>query len=130
MKILRCWILLGVIELLVCLFLMVIAPSFLNSNYPFLGFLIWLVVLSLVSLSIGVAIIRWLDARKACQLFVSYFSEYDYLTALDFLGTTSFQVCQDLETFSTLTAEPDAYRLQLSATDLLRRYQKCNSKRF
>ncbi|MFG6100589.1 hypothetical protein D0962_00275 [Leptolyngbyaceae cyanobacterium CCMR0082] len=125
MKILCRWILLGVIELLVCLFLIAtIAPQFLNSNYPFLGVLIWLVVLGLLSLSVGAVIMRWIDARIARRLFVHHFPEYYQLTWIDFIGTTSLNVRRDIETFSILSVEPDAYRFQLSASDLLRQYQK------
>lgn len=130
MKILCRWIVIGVIELLICVFLMAIAPHFLNSNYPLLGILLWLVVLSLLSVSIGVAIVRWIDARTARQLFVDHFPDYHPLTWIDFLGTTSLKVRQDIETFATLSVEPDAYRFQLSASDLLRQYQQCKSKRF
>ncbi|NEQ55598.1 MAG: hypothetical protein F6K11_36720 [Leptolyngbya sp. SIO3F4] len=100
------------------------APQFLNSNYPFLGVLIWLVVLGLLGLSVGAVFIHWIEARKARRLFIKHFPEYHQLSWIDFLGTTSFKVCQDIETFSILSVEPDAYRFQLSASDLLRQYQE------
>ena len=44
MKTLKRWLLWGAVWGVVSLMLMAIAPTFLNSHYPLLGFLIWLTV--------------------------------------------------------------------------------------
>lgn len=123
MKILRQWLIWGVLELMVCLIGMAYAPVLINSTVPALGFLIWLGVAGVLSGSIIYVLSQLLTAQKARQLFVQRFPEYKHLRSVDFLGVSVQQVRQDLETFEAACTDPDFQLLQLSPLDLLRRYQ-------
>lgn len=119
-NILKKWIILGVLEGLLSLVLISVAPIFLNSDRPWIGFLIWLGVIGLLVSSVLYVIYRLIDAHRARKLFVSSFPEYHYLGTLDFLGFSHAHVAKNLNTFLAAQADPDFQSLQISPLDLLR----------
>jgi threonine/homoserine/homoserine lactone efflux protein len=119
-SLLRRWILMGIAEVLLALVLAAIAPIFINSNNPLLGFLIWLFIMVLLLGSVCYAIVQVFAAHRARHLFVRQFPHYRYLSTIDFLGLSPHQVAQGLETLNLIQTDPDYQDLHLSPFDFLR----------
>ncbi len=117
------WVLVGVVESLVSLVLIALAPIFLNSNYPLIGFLIWLAVPCLLLGSMLYVILQVSDAFKARQILVSRFPDYQYLRVLDFLELPSTVVASRLDLLEVMRDDPDL-QVDGSPIDVLRRANK------
>lgn len=124
MKIIQTWLLIGTIEFLLALGLVAIAPIFLNSNHPWLGFLIWLMVPTMLMGSLVYICWRWIDALQARKLVVDRFPQYAYLKSTDFLDFPSEQVFQKLDMLAALQDDPDLRQLNISPLELLRKGKK------
>lgn len=120
MKTLWTWIAIGVVEILLSLFLFAIAPIFLNSNQPTIGFLIWLAVPTLLSASGLYVGLRIAEALRARHLFITRFPQYRPLGVLPFLDLSVRQVVARLELLDSLRDDPDWQALQISPLDFLR----------
>jgi hypothetical protein len=114
------WATIGIVEILLSLILISIAPVFLNSNKPTIGFSIWFAVASMWGGSGFYVVARTIEAKKARELFVSRFPEYSYLQVTDFLEVPSDRVIEILEMWEALKNEPDLQMLNISLLDLLR----------
>ena len=124
MTTLKRWLLWGAVWGVLSLVLMAIAPIFLNSYHPLLGFLIWFIV-AVGWLRYGNTIIlRWLRARQSRRLFLRKYPQYSSLTWVNFLNVSPQQVQQDLETLSIAQTDADYQSLNLSPDDFVTRYQK------
>ena len=115
----RTWVVVGVVEVLLSLWLIASAPRFLNSNKPILGFLIWLSVPTLLGSSGLYVVLRLVDAQRARNIFVSRFPEYSYLTMVDFLEFSAAHVAQHLEQFEAAKDDPDFQYVCHSPLDFL-----------
>ena len=124
MPILRKWILVGLLEIVVGLILIAIAPIFLNSTLPWIGFLIWFGVLSVWCVSSVHVFWCWSQARQARQLFLRRFPDHLDLTVIDFLGVSRAKVWQHIELLDEAAQDPELQLLNLSPLDLFRQYRK------
>ncbi len=114
------WIAIGIAEVTLSLVLMAIAPRFLNSNRPAIGFLIWLTVPVLLGSSGLYVAAQWGHARNAHRLFVGRFPHYADLAVAEFLDCSVAQVTTAIEQFEALQEDPDFEYLGISPLDLLR----------
>jgi uncharacterized membrane protein YhaH (DUF805 family) len=119
-KIIRQWIAIAVVEIVLSLILLAIAPIFLNSNQPIFGFLIWFAIPTILIPSGVYVMMRLQDAQKSRQIFVSRFPEYSYLQITDFLEFTSIYVAENLEMLENAKNDPSLESLNISLLDLLR----------
>lgn len=113
------WILIGIGEIIICLLLIAAAPIFINSNFPWIGLLIWCFVIGLAGFSALYVVTKYLDARQARHIFLAKFPEYSYLKTTDFLGLSYLYVSRKLETIESLKDDPDWKALNISPYDLL-----------
>jgi hypothetical protein len=104
---------------LLCLFLLAIAPIFLNSNLPIIGFAIWFAIPLMLGSSIVYIIRKIVDTIKARDKFLEVFPEYSYLKIADFLGISSGEMSQQLEAYMAIQDEPDRDILNIAPLDLL-----------
>lgn len=116
----RQWLVIGVAEVLLSLILIAVAPRYLNSDKPQVGFLMWASVPVLMGSSLLYVTRRLNDAQKSRRLFISRFPEYSALTLADFLTIPSAQVVESLETLELLQSDPDFQMLSISPLDFLR----------
>ncbi|MGD2183397.1 hypothetical protein [Lusitaniella coriacea] len=113
------WVAVGVAEILLSLTLLAIAPMFLNSDKPAIGFAIWLGVPTMLGSSGLYAALRLKDAQKARQLAIAKCPEYSHLKIVDFLNYSSAQVAQSIEMYEVLQEDPDLNTLNISLLNLL-----------
>jgi hypothetical protein len=117
---LQTWILIGLIEIVIGLILMTIAPIFLNSDRPLIGFLIWLFVLILLVSSLIWVVWRVRDAYQSRKLFIRHFPQYRQLGVIDFLDIPFHRVKQNLLMLEAVYNDPDWENLGMSLLDLLK----------
>ncbi|NJL42509.1 MAG: hypothetical protein HC935_02140 [Pseudanabaena sp. SU_2_4] len=119
----RKWLLIGMGEVILCLILLAIAPIFLNSNLPIIGFLIWLSIPLMLGGSLLYALRKVMDAQKSRNIFVREFPEYACLKFTDFLEIPSREMKRRLEIFAAIQDESDRDILNISPLDLLHRWR-------
>ncbi|MBD2578620.1 hypothetical protein [Oscillatoria sp. FACHB-1406] len=124
LKTIRKWLIVGAAEVLLSLVLLSVAPIFLNSNKPAIGFAIWLAVPSLLGSSGLYVGLRAADAKKARTLFLKRFPEYDAIALAEFLDISSQQVLESLEMLDVLQSDPDFQALHLTPMELLKGIKK------
>ncbi|MCS6813719.1 MAG: hypothetical protein NZ772_09155 [Cyanobacteria bacterium] len=124
MDVVKRWIVIATVEILMSLVLIAIAPVFLNSNYPLIGFLLWLLVFCLLIGSILYVITQVVDAFKARQILVARFPDYGYLGVFDFLELPSTQVAEHLDMLAIMREDPDLQLHNESPIEVLRRVIK------
>ncbi|MGK7873973.1 MAG: hypothetical protein AB4426_11875 [Xenococcaceae cyanobacterium] len=113
------WVTIGVVEVLMSLILISIAPVFLNSDKPMIGFLIWFAVPTILGGSGFYVALRITDAKKARKLFISKFPEYFYLGITDFLELPYTHIATNLEMLEAAKNDPEFQTLNVSLLDLL-----------
>lgn len=118
------WGAIALIELILAVVLIALAPMFLNSNQPLIGFLIWIGVGVMLGGSAVYAIARIRDSYRGRKLFITAFPDYGYLGIQDFLDISSTQVQQTIATLKTAQADPDFSSLQISPLDVLQGARK------
>ncbi len=123
-KILRRWFMLGTIQLVLSLILAAIAPFFLNSSIPIVGFLIWAGILCML-LGSGTYISLQLRSAAQCRRqflaqFGELFPDYRSLSTLDFLGIPPVHLADRLEQYSLAAADPDFQSLEISPLAFVR----------
>lgn len=119
MKTIRSWMLIGAAEVLLVLLLAAIAPAFFNSTVPILGFVIWAVIICIISGSLSIVIQRWRDAHTARRLFVTAFPDYRHLGVVAFLDRSSNRVTQTIELWQEIHDEPEFITLEMSPLEFL-----------
>jgi hypothetical protein len=120
-RILHRWGMIALGEVILALGLVAIAPIFLNSNYPLIGFLIWFLVLVMLAGSGLSLIVKLLDVQRARQLFVTKFPKHASLSWIDFLDLRTSDVAANLDMLEAAESDPDFQELQVSLIELLRR---------
>ena len=118
-KTIQTWVVFGAVEVLLSLILIAAAPRFLNSDKPMVGFLIWLIVPTLLGSSGVYVAIKLADAQTGRKLFLAKFPEYEYLKLADFLELSSADVAQRLELLEAIKDDPDFQQLCISPLDFL-----------
>lgn len=121
---LKKWLVIGIIEVLISLFLIAMAPHFLNSNLPIIGFLMWFFVLILLSSSAAYGLLKIWQASQARKLFISYFPEYKTLKIWHFIELSPTSIQEKIAIFQTLKNDPDCSQLNFSPLDLLQGAKK------
>lgn len=119
------WLTIGIAEIVLSLFLIAIAPIFLNSNKPLLGFAIWLFVPTLLSSSGIYVTVKIIDAQKARSLFIQHFSNYSYLKIDSFLGFSAVDIEQNLKLLEAVNNDPSFDDLGISLIDILKKEKEC-----
>lgn len=109
----------GLVEGLLVLGLAAIAPSFINSHFPIIGVLIWIVIIGLMGGSIGYILWRLYDAHMARGLFIQAFPSYDHLGLLSFLDCSSTRVRKTIELWQIIHHDPDFQSLNMSPLEFL-----------
>ena len=94
---LKRWLLIGVSEIIFSLALIAVAPTFLNSKKPVLGFAIWLAVPTVLSTSSIYAVVKLTAANRARKIFITAFPEYSCLNASDFLELSPAHVTSQID---------------------------------
>jgi hypothetical protein len=117
------WIAIAIGEVILCLILLAIAPIFLNSNLPIIGFAIWLSIPLMLGGSLLFVSRKVLDAQKTRNIFVREFPEYAHLKFTDFLGISPREMQRRLEIFEAIQEESDRDLLNIAPLDLLRRWR-------
>lgn len=113
------WLLTALAEILLGLLLFAIAPFFLNSPWPLLGFAIVLGVPIAWVGSLGYGLWRWLDARRARTLLAQYEPVYRRLRTVQLLTISSRAVEEAIETLQLLNQDETYRVLNRSPLDLL-----------
>lgn len=118
-KKLKRWLTIGVSEIIISLILISIAPTFLNSRKPEIGFLIWFTVPTvLVSSSIyGVAKLK--AASKARNIFIKAFPEYNYLKIDKFLDISPAHVASQINLLISAKETPEVQEFNISLFEIL-----------
>ncbi|MDX2215435.1 MAG: hypothetical protein SFY66_19385 [Oculatellaceae cyanobacterium bins.114] len=91
------WIAIGFVEIVLSLCLIAVAPRFLNSNRPAIGFLMWLTVPVLLGSSGLYVSVKWVNAQTVRDRFVTRFPQYSSLAITDFLDLSVAQVDEAIE---------------------------------
>ena len=119
MKTIRTWVWMGIAEGVLILVLAAIAPIFINSTFPILGFFIWIIIMGLISGSVGYILWRLRDASLARTLFIRVFPDYGYLGILAFLDCSSTRVKKTIELWQDIHHEPEFQALNMSPLEFL-----------
>ena len=114
------WFAIGIAEVILSLFLIAIAPIFLNSDKPLIGFAIWLFVPSLLASSGIYVIVKIKNAQKARSLFIRYFPSYDYLAIDPFLHISVAKIQKNLNLLKAIDDDPSFDGLEISLIDILK----------
>lgn len=114
------WGLIGIFEAIGSLVLIAIAPIFLNSNQPLIGFLIWFAVIGMLGGSCFYVSSKLRNAARSRKLFITHFPEYKHLKLQDFLEIAPAQVKENLDVLIAAKDDPDFGNFDLSLFDLLK----------
>lgn len=121
MAILRQWVAIAVGELVLSMVLLAIAPTFLNSKQPWIGFAIWIAVPAMLGGSGLYGAARSLDAQRAHRLFCQTCPTWaDRVSLLDFLDIPFHTVQATLPQLQAWEETDEIQVLHLSPLDLLR----------
>ena len=96
-----------------------IAPTFINSPFPIIGFFIWIVIVGLIGGSTVYVLWRFRDAYIARHLFVLSFPDYDYLGVFSFLDCSSTRVRKTIALWQEIHSEPEFQSLNMSPLEFL-----------
>ena len=114
------WILVGLAELVLTLVLASIAPVFINSAYPWLGFLIWLGILigwifSILSVAIVLA-----EAARGRRLVLRHFPEENDRSLFAFTGLTLPKVKRRIAEWQDLVEDEEFREIGLSPWEFIK----------
>jgi uncharacterized membrane protein len=114
------WILVGLAELVLTLVLASIAPVFINSAYPWLGFLIWLGILigwifSILSVAIVLA-----EAARVRRLVLRHFPEENDRSLFAFTGLTLPKVKRRIAEWQDLVEDEEFREIGLSPWEFIK----------
>ena len=113
------WLLIGAGEIVLCLTLISVAPIFLNSKKPFLGFMIWFTVPTVLISSSAYAVKKITAANQARKIFVAAFPEYSYLKASDFLELPPAHVASQINLLIAAKETPEVQEFNISLFEIL-----------
>ena len=116
---LKRWLLVGVSEIIVSLALISVAPTFLNSKKPTVGFLIWFTVPTVLTGSGIYAVVKLVAASQARKIFVTAFPEYSYLEASEFLELSPTHVASQIDLLISAKETSEVRELNISLFEIL-----------
>ena len=116
---LKRWLLIGISEIILSLILISIAPIFLNSKKPFVGFLIWFTIPTVLVSSSVYAVGKLTAANKARKIFVTAFPEYSYLRVSDFLELSPAHVASQINLLVAAKETPEVQEFNISLFEIL-----------
>jgi hypothetical protein len=117
------WILIGLAELVLTLGLASIAPVFINSAYPWLGFLIWVGIIGAWFFSMfQVAIVLW-EAARVRRLFLRHFPEERDRSVFAFTGLSLPKVKRSIAEWQYLIQDQEFQEVGLSPLDFIKAEQ-------
>ena len=116
---LKRWLLIGVSEIIISITLISIAPVFLNSKKPFVGFLIWFTVPTVLVSSSVYAVGKLAAADRARKIFVTAFPEYSYLGVSDFLELSPAHVASQINLLVAAKETPEVQEFNISLFEIL-----------
>ena len=116
---LKRWLLIGVSEIIVSLALISVAPTFLNSKKPTVGFLIWFTVPTVLASSSIYAVGKLVAANKARSIFITAFPEYSYLEASEFLELSPTHVASQIDLLISTKDASEVKELNISLFEIL-----------
>ncbi|MEY2975992.1 MAG: hypothetical protein RLZZ435_129 [Cyanobacteriota bacterium] len=113
------WIVWGMVELILTLSLAAIAPTFINSAYPWIGFLLWLIILVLWFSSVLHVVTILHTAHRVQRFFLRHFPEESDRSLFDFTGLSVAQVRQRVADWQFLQADEDFRAIELSPLEFI-----------
>ncbi len=116
---LKQWLAIAVSEIVISLVLIAIAPTFLNSKRPLLGFLIWFAVPTVLTSSSIYAVNKFAAAKKAKNIFIAAFPEYSYLKTIEFLELSPAHVASQINLLEAIKETSAIQELNISLFEIL-----------
>jgi len=122
------WIQIGLVELALTLILASIAPVFINSAHPWLGFLIWLgIVVAWIYSIVSVAIVLW-EAARVRRLFWHHFPEENDRSLFAFTGLSLSRVQRSISEWQYLVKDEEFREMGLSPLTFIKVEQNQSRK--
>ena len=112
-------LLVGMSEVIVALALISIAPTFLNSKKPWLGFAIWFTVPTVLASSSIYAVSKLTAADRARKIFIATFPEYADLGIERFLDLSPAHVASQLDLLIAVKENSAIQELNISLLEIL-----------
>ena len=116
---LKCWLLVGFSQIVISLILIAIAPTFLNSNKPIFGFLIWFSVPTTLAGSSIYAAKKLIAANKSRDIFITAFPEYSYLGVERFIDLAPACVQSQINLLMSVKESCEVQELNISLLEIL-----------
>lgn len=116
---LKGWLLIAISEIIISMTLMAVAPTFLNSKKPVVGFLIWFTVPTMLASSSIYAVGKLGAAHKARQIFITAFPEYSDLNVSEFLDLSPDQVASQIALLTSVKENEEIQELNISLLEIL-----------
>ena len=116
---LKRWLVIAVSEIVISLVLIAIAPTFLNSKKPFLGFLIWFAVPTVIGSSSIYAANKIVAANRARTTFITAFPEYSYLKTADFIELSPKHVASQISLLTSIKKTSAIEEFHISLFEIL-----------
>ncbi|MEM7594951.1 MAG: hypothetical protein AAF383_26220 [Cyanobacteria bacterium P01_A01_bin.83] len=116
---LKHWLAISVSEIVISLVLISLAPTFLNSKKPFIGFLIWFTVPTVLTSSSIYAVNKFAAANKAKKIFTAAFPEYSYLKTSEFLELPPAHVASQIDLLVAIKETSAIQELNISLFEIL-----------
>ena len=116
---LKQWLAIACSEIVLALILISLAPRFLNSKKPEIGFAIWFIVPTVLAGSSIHAANKLVAASKARKIFVEAFPEYSYLGRDKFIELSPTQVASAIELLKAVKATSEIQELNISLFEIL-----------
>lgn len=114
------WILMGFAEVVLTLILASIAPVFINSAHPWIGLLIWLVIVGAWLFSILHVAIVLLEAVRVRRFFLRHFPEERDRSLFAFTGLSLVRVRRSVADWQDLVTDPDFQSIGLSPLEFIK----------
>jgi len=122
------WIQIGLVELVLTLVLASIAPVFINSAYPWFGFLIWLgIIVAWIYSICSVAIVLWKAARVR-RLFLRHFPEENDRSVFAFTGLSVTTAQRSISEWQYLVKDEEFREMGLSPLAFIKAEQNQSRK--
>ncbi|MEM8721355.1 MAG: hypothetical protein AAGE84_19015 [Cyanobacteria bacterium P01_G01_bin.39] len=116
---LKRWLLIGVSEIILSLALIAVAPTFLNSKKPMIGFVIWFTVPTVLTTSSIYAVAKLTAANQSRKIFITAFPEYSYLRAGDFLELSPAHVASQIDLLFSVKETSSIQEFNISLFEIL-----------
>lgn len=117
---LKRWLLVGASEIIFSLALIAIAPTFLNSKKPVVGFMIWLTVPTVLATSGIYAVVKLTTANQARKIFMATFPEYSYLGTSEFLEISPADVTSQIDLLIAVKESSTIQEFNISLFEILK----------